>query len=131
VWSVQYKAVIFAGTDEQERLAKASKDALEKRLGKKVTTEIVRQWHFWLAEDYHQKYGLQCTSGVVKELRKIYPAMKDFNDSTVAARVNAWLSGNGDALSFEKEVGDCGLSKPVVDALRERMKHAASKSCGE
>ena len=130
-WSVQYKAVVFAATDEQERLATASRDALEKKLGKKVTTEIRRKWTFWLAEDYHQKYLLQNRPEIARELRKIYPRTKDLVDSTAAARINGWLAGHGDPLVFEKEVGDCGLSKEARALLRKRMGQAESKSCGE
>ncbi len=130
-WSVQYKAAIFAADDEQERRAKASREALAKKLGKPVTTEVLRGWRFWLAEDYHQKYALQGRREIAAELRAVYPRMKDFTDSTAAARLNGWLHGHGDPDVFEKEIGEVGLSKEAQTALRARMGRPANKSCGK
>ena len=54
----QYRSAIFFLTPEQERLARASKDALEHsgKLQKPVATEITAASHFWPAEEYHQRY---------------------------------------------------------------------------
>jgi peptide-methionine (S)-S-oxide reductase len=54
----QYRSVIFFHTPEQERLARASKDALEKskKYARPVATEIVSAQAFWRAEEYHQQY---------------------------------------------------------------------------
>jgi len=54
----QYRSVIFFHTPEQERLAKASKSALEKskRFRNKIVTEIVKAGEFYPAEQYHQQY---------------------------------------------------------------------------
>ncbi len=54
----QYRSVIFYYTNEQEKLAKASKDDLERsgRLKKPVVTEIVPATEFYKAEEYHQEY---------------------------------------------------------------------------
>ncbi len=56
----QYRSVIHATSDEQLRVALASKEAFEKRLGEAgygaITTEIVPAPAFYFAEDYHQQY---------------------------------------------------------------------------
>jgi len=54
----QYRSVIFFYTPEQEKLAKASKTALEKakKYDKMIVTEIRKATPFYKAEDYHQKY---------------------------------------------------------------------------
>jgi peptide-methionine (S)-S-oxide reductase len=54
----QYRTAIFVQDDEQQRLAEASKNALEasKRFDRPIVTEIVRASTFWPAEDYHQRY---------------------------------------------------------------------------
>ena len=56
----QYRSVVHATSDEQLRLARASKEAYEKRLGEAgygpITTEIVKAPEFYFAEDYHQQY---------------------------------------------------------------------------
>jgi peptide-methionine (S)-S-oxide reductase len=54
----QYRSVIFFHTSEQESLARASKEKLEKngRYGDPIVTEIVPAGAFWRAEEYHQQY---------------------------------------------------------------------------
>jgi peptide methionine sulfoxide reductase msrA/msrB len=54
----QYRSAIFFHTDEQERLALASKEELEQsgRLKYKIVTEIVKAGEFYPAEEYHQEY---------------------------------------------------------------------------
>jgi len=54
----QYRTGIFAETEEQRRLAEASKQALEDsgRFEQPIVTEIVDASTFYPAEDYHQDY---------------------------------------------------------------------------
>jgi peptide-methionine (S)-S-oxide reductase len=54
----QYRSAVFFHDAEQERAAKASKEALEKsrRFGKPIVTQIVPAVEFYEAEDYHQQY---------------------------------------------------------------------------
>lgn len=54
----QYRSAIFTHDAEQQQVAVASKEALDKsgRLSRPVVTEIVPAGEFWEAEDYHQKY---------------------------------------------------------------------------
>jgi len=54
----QYRSAIFYHTDEQRRLAEASKATLETsdHLGQTLVTEIVPATVFYPAEDYHQDY---------------------------------------------------------------------------
>jgi peptide-methionine (S)-S-oxide reductase len=52
----QYRSAIFYHGEEQRRLAEASKQAVEKKLGKPVATQIVAASKFWPAEEYHQDY---------------------------------------------------------------------------
>ena len=54
----QYRAGIYFGSEEERKLAEASKAELEKsgRFKSKITTEIVAQTAFYNAEDYHQDY---------------------------------------------------------------------------
>ena len=53
-----YQTAIFAGNDEERRLAEASKEALEKSmvLDAPVVTPIEPAGEFYPAEDYHQDY---------------------------------------------------------------------------
>lgn len=52
----QYRSGIYCSNEEQLAIAIASRDALQTKLGKTVSTEIAMLTRFWLAEDYHQKY---------------------------------------------------------------------------
>ncbi len=54
----QYRSAIFYLTPEQERAARASKEALEASgsLRRPIVTEITAAGDFYLAEDYHQQY---------------------------------------------------------------------------
>src|SRR3954454_676615 len=53
-----YRAAIFVATDEEKKLAEASKTKLaaSKKFDKAIVTEILPAMKFWPAEDYHQKY---------------------------------------------------------------------------
>ena len=55
---VSYRTAIFTGTEEERRLAQASKDALERSgaLEAAVVTPIEPLMTFYPAEDYHQDY---------------------------------------------------------------------------
>ena len=54
----QYRSAIFFHNDEQEKIAKESKENLEKsgQFNKSIVTEIVNAPAFYRAEDYHQRY---------------------------------------------------------------------------
>jgi peptide-methionine (S)-S-oxide reductase len=51
-----YRSAIFVATDEQERLAEASKKDLADRFDRPIATGIVPADVFYPAEDYHQDY---------------------------------------------------------------------------
>ena len=54
----QYRSAIFYHSEEQKRLAEASRSALEKsrRFDRPIVTEIVAASAFYNAEEYHQDY---------------------------------------------------------------------------
>ncbi len=54
----QYRSAIFFHTPEQEQMARASKEKLERsgRYSRRLATEIVPASTFWRAEEYHQRY---------------------------------------------------------------------------
>jgi peptide-methionine (S)-S-oxide reductase len=54
----QYRSAIFAHDDEQEKLARASREAIASsgKLEGRIVTEIVKDGEFWPAEEYHQNY---------------------------------------------------------------------------
>lgn len=54
----QYRSVIFTHNDEQEKVAREKKVALEKsgKFKRPVVTTVEPAPTFWPAEDYHQRY---------------------------------------------------------------------------
>ena len=52
----QYATVIFYANEEEKKPAEASKEKVEKKLGKKVATRIEPVQTFYPAEDEHQDY---------------------------------------------------------------------------
>lgn len=56
----QYRSAIYWFDEAQERAAKASRDAYQKRLREaghgEITTEIAKAGRFYYAEEYHQQY---------------------------------------------------------------------------
>ncbi|MDJ0689490.1 MAG: peptide-methionine (S)-S-oxide reductase MsrA [Xenococcaceae cyanobacterium MO_188.B32] len=56
----QYRSGIYTYSDEQQKLAEASKEAYQQELAKagysKITTEIIPAPEFYYAEEYHQQY---------------------------------------------------------------------------
>jgi peptide-methionine (S)-S-oxide reductase len=53
----QYHAAIFTADDEEKQTAEVSKEAIAKRFGKPVATDILPAAPFYPAEDYHQHYA--------------------------------------------------------------------------
>jgi peptide-methionine (S)-S-oxide reductase len=118
-WSRQYASVIFYHDEEQKRLAEASRDREAARLGQPVYTEIVPFSEFYLAEGYHQKYRLQQSPDLLRDLRAVYPDDGDFVNSTAAARVNGYLGGYGTLSALQAVIEDLGLSPAGQKQLLE------------
>ncbi|TDH68733.1 hypothetical protein CCR75_006979 [Bremia lactucae] len=71
----QYRSGIYYMSEEQRKLALASKEEHQKKLSKPIVTEIVEAKTFWVAEDYHQKYlekGGQCADKGCKNPIRCY-----------------------------------------------------------
>jgi peptide-methionine (S)-S-oxide reductase len=122
-YSRQYMSAVFYSDDEQKKAALESRDKLEKTKGKALTV-ITDLKEFTLAEDYHQKYMLRNNAKLMAEFKKLYPENKDFVNSTAAARVNAYLGGNGTARQLEEELPSYGLSDTAAAELK---RHSGAK----
>ena len=116
-WSTQYKAAIFTHTDEQKRLAEASKTREQARVKGRIVTEILPAGEFTWAEDYHQKYLLRSERDLLRELSTIYPKEKDFVNSTAAARINGYLDGYGTLAELQEDLPGLGLSAEATKRL--------------
>ncbi len=125
-WSTQYKVAIFYRSDAQKQLALETRDEIEATQKIKVKTEIVPFSRFYVAEAYHQKYGLRGHSEFMKEFRSIYPSDEALMNSTAAARLNGYLSGYGTAEALQEEIGILGLStegqRRLVELARKNIR---------
>jgi len=113
----QYRNAIFYATEAQKQAIEASRMRTEQKLGKPVKTAILPLTRFHIAEDYHQKYELRCTEGLIEEFKAIYPDPKDLCRSTAAARVNGYIAGKGTREQFKAEAGLLGLSADGLKRL--------------
>ena len=104
-------SIVFYHSEEQRRLAIDSRERVKSQLGRSIITEIIPFSEFYLAEEYHQKYYLRHESGLLKELRTIYPAIEDFISSTAVARINGYVGGYGIPETLDKELNSLGLSE--------------------
>lgn len=52
----QYRSIIFYQNEEQKQIVLKKKEALSKKLNKRLAAEIMPFQKFWIGEDYHQDY---------------------------------------------------------------------------
>lgn len=59
--SRQYRTAIYYSSEEEKKLAEASRERLQKsgKFSKPIATEILPAEKFWPAEEHHQKYYLK------------------------------------------------------------------------
>ena len=55
----QYRSAIFYGSEDQRKIAEASKQAAQENFDKPIATEITPAAEFFPAEKYHQNYYFQ------------------------------------------------------------------------
>lgn len=129
VRGTQYKSVLWTHGEAQAKAAAAWVAALEKKNKKQVTTEVRPAERFWIAEDYHQKYYLRGRDRLVQALFGARLDDEAFRNSTLAARVNGWLTGGGTAEEIEREVKALGLGDKQKQALKEALGKRAAAIC--
>lgn len=115
--SRQYQSAIFVHDEEQRRAAARSRDERQAALEAEVVTEVTALETFWLAEAYHQKYHLRQHPDLLREFREVYSG-REFVDSTVAARVNAYCAGHGSERRLSSEIDQYGLAEEAGHVLR-------------
>jgi peptide-methionine (S)-S-oxide reductase len=65
----QYRSIIFYQNEEQKQIILEKKEALSKKLNKRIAAEVMPFQKFWVAEDYHQDYErLHPESGYIQRI---------------------------------------------------------------
>jgi peptide-methionine (S)-S-oxide reductase len=105
----QYMEAVFCMDVEQEATAQ--------RL--RISAPIITGARFYLAEDYHQKYYLRHDRTLISELADYTP--RQLVESTVAARLNGYVSGAGTLAQLHDELAQLGLSAPAATHLERRV----------
>lgn len=103
----QYRSAVFWRGEEQRRTVGAFLEGRRSGSGQGPVTEVAPLETFWLAEAYHQKYRLRHHPALL-EVFDGYTGRR-FVDSTVAARLNGFVAGAGDAGLLEQEIPRYGL----------------------
>ena len=129
--NTQYMSRIFYHDERQERIAKGSRDQLEKKMNDEIKTVISQFKKFYPAEDYHQKYYLKQHKDFFEIYKKIYPNGGDFMRSTAVSRANGYVVGDGYLESPEDLIGmgltEEGRQKLFDDWMDAQNYHG--KSC--
>jgi len=117
--SSQYASLVLHETDEQRLTAVESAARFSALLGGRLHTVVRPLDRFYVAEDYHQKYGLRNDRALLAEVRMYYPAEAALRESTAAMRLNGFAYGGGRASLLAREVESYGLSPAGERHLRE------------
>jgi peptide-methionine (S)-S-oxide reductase len=116
----QYRSVILTDSLVHRRAAERTREEAASRLGGSVATAIEDLGEFHLAEPYHQKYELRSTPVLGAELEDRYGDY--LVDSTVAARLNGFVAGYGDADRRDAFLADLDLPPALIDEVRRRIR---------
>lgn len=107
----QYANLVLAHDEEQLTIARERAQAFAEERGKPATTRIELLKRFWPAEDYHQKFYLRGDSTLLGQLRAMYGDDETaLRESTLAMRLNGYVSGGGSAEQLVREIDFFGLA---------------------
>jgi methionine-S-sulfoxide reductase len=120
-WSRQYMTALFCVDAAELERATAVKAQLAASRSKPVLTPLVAIQRFWPAEAYHQKYYLRSHRSLLAELRGYHD--DDLRDSTVAARLNGYVTGHGTLAQLEADLPGLGLSPAAQTLLARAQRH--------
>jgi len=114
--SRQYMSAIFYHNDQQRDVAIKTRDQVQAKLQRTIYTEITPATEFYLAEDYHQKYYLRSSPGMLKCVK--YSTVRELVDSPIAARLNGYVGGYGSAEQLQREIDSFGLTEQARKQLQ-------------
>jgi len=117
-WGKQYMHAVFYMNDEQKDIALKSKKKIKELKNAKVTTKIIPIAIWTDAEDYHQKYYLRNNSF----FDDLNLTDRQVIHSTLTARLNGWVYGNGTLEQFESEINTFGLSDELIQTISNSVR---------
>jgi peptide-methionine (S)-S-oxide reductase len=103
----QYRSILICEDAKQLSLATESKSEVERKLGRKVQTEVIGGKPFYPAEDYHQKWKLRRRAALYEDLAKSFDREELLLRSFAATKLNAIAGGH--------------LNQTTVESLRHRL----------
>ncbi|RAK09315.1 peptide methionine sulfoxide reductase msrA/msrB [Halanaerobium saccharolyticum] len=115
-YSKQYASLILYQNKKQQETALEVSQELEVESGREIQTVIKELEHFYLAEDYHQKYRLQQQ----RDFKNHYldqMSMKEFINSPAVTKANGYLAGSGERDNIIKNIGKLGLTTELQEKL--------------
>ena len=136
IYKTQYMNAIFYLDEKQKTAATSSLETTSATRNipiKKITTKIIPARTFTYAERYHQKYYVQRDAEVKEFLAAQFNTAKQLADSTVATRLNAYLSIGKEKnwKQFLKELPSYGLPEKLEAKLtklaQEKLKASPTK----
>jgi peptide-methionine (S)-S-oxide reductase len=122
-YSRQYRSAVFYANSAQRDQAVAAKERIEHSLGGELYTAIEAAGVFTPAEDYHQKYYLQHNPRLMELLLPLFPNRQALFDSTLAARLNAFLGGNPNQELVFQACNQAGFPPQVIEEIDLILRH--------
>ncbi len=121
--SRQYMTACFTHGVDQAAIAAASFDAVKAALGRKPSTTIAPLTRFYVAEDYHQKYYLRTKHSDVLAACGL-DSDEAILTSPLAAKLNSFVSGDGDLQTLQALQQQYALPDAVVQRMSRRARAA-------
>jgi peptide-methionine (S)-S-oxide reductase len=121
--SSQYRSALFCHDEAQLAIARASAEKQRTQLGHAIHTELTVGKYFYSAEDYHQKWRLRRHASLLRDLQRNYETEAALLASTAAAKLNAYVAGNGTAEQLDRDMDRLGLSDSGRRQLASLARH--------
>lgn len=121
----QYRSAIFPHDAAQEAAAEASKRRREAERGRPLPTAIEPATAFTPAEDYHQKWYMQRSRELTRELSSLVGGEQVLFDSTLGARLNAYFANAAELSAVQKELARLAIPAPDAEKMLESVRAAA------
>eukprot|EP01102_Stenamoeba_stenopodia_P014995 TRINITY_DN5065_c0_g1_i1.p1 TRINITY_DN5065_c0_g1~~TRINITY_DN5065_c0_g1_i1.p1 ORF type:complete len:187 (+),score=35.07 TRINITY_DN5065_c0_g1_i1:112-672(+) len=124
--SRQYMSAIFYTNETQKQIAEASYQRQMQEKGTTPETKVLELKDFTLAEDYHQKYYLRHS-----EFMPLFKPLKnkEFTDSEIAAKVNAFVGGDISRDELTAELALLNVDSHMMSQIEKGSKDYTPNAC--